>query len=192
MILAGRNFRFGRNRTGDVEKLTRWGARLGFEFRVVHQIVVAKEPVSSTRVRKVIASGDLPLAARLLGRPYTLEGVVCRGEGRGKGLGAPTANLTLPAKLLPPDGVYLVRAVGRDGKLVPALANLGFSPTFGAMERRLEVHFLGREEKMYGCSVRVFFERFLRPEIAFPDPDSLKAQIQNDIRKAEGWFRRNP
>ena len=87
MILAGKNFRFGRNRTGDVEKLRRWGKKLDFEFRVVHQTMAAGEPISSTRVRKVIASGDMPQAARLLGRPYSLAGEVYQGEGRGRGLG---------------------------------------------------------------------------------------------------------
>ena len=189
MILAGKNFRFGRNRTGGVEKLRRWGKKLDFEFLVVLPTMMAGEPISSTRVRKVVTSGDMPQAARLLGRPDSLAGEVYQGEGRGRGLGAPTANLRLPAKLRPPDGVYLVRAAQGRGRPSPALANLGYSPTFGGKERRLEVHFLGRREKMYGKMVKVFFERFLRPEISFTSPEALAEQIQADLRQAEKYFR---
>lgn len=190
MILAGQNFRFGRNRTGDVEKLERWGKKLGFEFQVVPQIMVGGEPASSTRVRRVIVEGDMAQAARLLGRPYSIEGRVVHGEGRGEGLGAPTANLTVPAKLLPPDGVYLARASLGGGEAVPAIANLGLSPTFGGGERRLEVHLLEGKGDLYGREMAVFFERRLRPEIVFDSPGDLADQIGKDLRKARRHFRR--
>lgn len=190
MILAGKNFRFGRNRTGDVEKLRRWGKKLGFEFQVVSQIMVGGEPASSTRVRKVIAEGDMVQAARLLGRPYSLEGEVVHGEGRGRGLGAPTANISLPSKLLPPDGVYLVRASLGRGRPAPALANLGLSPTFGGARRRLEVHLLGKAGKLYGKTMHVFFERYLRPEASFPSAEALARRIEEDMVRARAYFRR--
>jgi riboflavin kinase/FMN adenylyltransferase len=190
MILAGKNFRFGKNRTGDVDKLRRWGEKLGFEFRVVAQITVSGEPASSTRVRKIIASGDMVRATRLLGRPYAVEDMIYPGEGRGEVLGAPTANLSLPPKLLPPDGVYLVRASLAAGRPAPALVNLGFSPTFKGTERRLEVHVLGKSGMMYGKVMRVYFERFLRGEKSFPSADALSRQIQADLRDANEYFRR--
>ena len=190
LILAGKNFRFGRNRTGDVEKLRRWGKKLDFEFRVVSQITLGGEVTSSTRVRKIIAAGDMMRASRLLGRPYAVEGMVYPGEGRGEGLGAPTANVSLPPKLLPPDGVYLVNASLGGGKPLPGLANLGVSPTFEGRERRLEVHVLGRSGMMYGKVMRVYFERFLRPERSFPSAADLARQIGEDVKAAKEYFRR--
>jgi len=187
-VMAGRNFRFGRNRTGDVEKLGRWGRKLGFEFRVVPQITICGIPASSTIVRREIAAGNMGQAACLLGRPYSLEGTVSRGAGRGASLGAPTANLTLPSKLLPPDGVYIVEAALDGGEPEPGLANLGFSPTFGAEERRLEVHLLRGRGALYGRVMRVFFETFLRAEAPFSSPDQLAAQIGKDVMAAKRHF----
>jgi len=189
MVLAGENFRFGRNRGGDTQMLRRWGGKLGFGFRAVPQATVAGEPVSSTRIRRVIGAGEMRLAAALIGRPYSIEGEVDHGASRGRGLGAPTANLRLPGKLLPPDGVYLARAAIDGGEPLPAVLNLGASPTFGPGERRLEVHFLHFAGDLYGRRVRVFFERYLRHETRFPNPQALARQIRLDIARAERHFR---
>jgi len=189
MVLAGENFRFGRNRGGDTEMLRRWGPGLGFAFRAVPQATVGGEPVSSTRIRRVIAAGEMRLAAALLGRPYSVEGEVDHGVSRGRALGAPTANLRLPGKLLPPDGVYLARAAIDGAEPLPAILNLGTSPTFGAGERRLEVHFLRFSGDLYGRRVRVFFERYLRHETRFPDATSLARQIRLDVARAERHFK---
>ena len=188
-VLAGETFRFGRNRGGDTDMLRRWGPALGFRFRAVAQATFGGEPVSSTRIRRVIAAGEMRLAAQLLGRPYAIEGLVEHGEARGRGLGAPTTNLVLPGKLLPPDGVYLARAAIARGALRPALVNLGTSPTFGASARRLEVHLLGFTGNIYGRRVRVHFERHLRPEARFPDAAALARQIRADVARAERYFR---
>lgn len=188
MVLAGENFRFGRNRGGDTLMLRRWGPRLGFGFRAVRQATVGGEPVSSTRVRRVVAAGEMRLAAALLGRPYSIEGEVDHGVRRGRELGAPTANLRLPGKLLPPDGVYLARASVDGGAPLPAVVNLGTSPTFGPGERRLEVHLLHFAADLYGRRVRVFFERHLRSEARFPNSQALARQIRLDIARAERHF----
>lgn len=188
-IMSGKNFRFGRNRTGDVEKLGRWGEKLGFEFRVVPQITICGVPASSTKVRREVAAGEMEQAACLLGRPYSIDGVVAPGAGRGVSLGAPTANLPLPTKLLPPDGVYLVRAAVDEGEPAPGIANLGFSPTFGSGERRLEVHFLEGAGNLYGRHLRVLFARHLRPERAFPSAGELARQIGEDIAAAKAYFK---
>ena len=156
------------------------------------QATVGGEPVSSTRVRRVIAAGEMRLAAALLGRPYSIEGEVDHGVSRGRALGAPTANLRLPGKLLPPDGVYLARAAIDGGEPLPAILNLGTSPTFGPGERRLEVHFLGFSGDLYGRRVRVFFERYLRHETRFPNAEALARQIRLDIARAERHFRGAP
>ncbi len=188
-VLAGETFRFGRNRGGDTDMLRRWGAALGFRFRAVPQATFGGEPVSSTRIRRVIAAGEMRLAAQLLGRPYSIAGTVEHGEARGRGLGAPTANLVLPGKALPADGVYLARAsVGR-GEPRPALVNVGTSPTFGAGERRVEVHLLDFAGNLYGRRMRVHFERHLRPESRFPDAEALARQIRADVSRAERYFR---
>jgi riboflavin kinase/FMN adenylyltransferase len=189
MVLAGENFRFGRNRGGDTQMLRRWGGKLGFGFRAVPQATVAGEPVSSTRVRRVIGAGEMRLAAALIGRPYSIEAEVDHGVSRGRELGAPTANLRLPGKLLPPDGVYLALAAIEGGEPLPAVVNLGTSPTFGPGERRLEVHFLNFAGDLYGRRVRVFFERYLRHETRFPNPQALARQIRLDIARAERHFR---
>jgi len=189
MVLAGENFRFGRNRGGDALMLRRWGPKLGFGFRAVPQATVAGEPVSSTRIRRVIAAGEMRLAATLLGRPYSIEGVVDHGVSRGRELGAPTANLRLPGKILPPDGVYLARAGIDGGGPLPAIINLGTSPTFGQGERRLEVHLLHFSGDLYGRRVRVFFERYLRHETRFPTAEALTRQIRLDIARAERHFK---
>jgi len=189
LVLAGENFRFGRNRGGDTEMLRRWGPRFGFGFRAVPQATVAGEPVSSTRIRRVIAAGEMRLAAALLGRPYSIEGEVDHGVSRGRELGAPTANLRLPGKLLPPDGVFLARAAIDRGEPLPAVVNLGTSPTFGPGERRLEVHFLHFSRDIYGRRVRVFFERYLRHETRFPSAEALARQIAVDIAVAKRHFR---
>ncbi|HEY6000226.1 MAG TPA: riboflavin biosynthesis protein RibF [bacterium] len=189
MVLAGETFRFGRNRGGDTEMLRRWGPQLGFGFRAVPQATVGGEPVSSTRIRRVVAAGEMRLAAALLGRPYSVEGEVDHGVRRGRALGAPTANLRLPGKLLPPDGVYLARAAIDGGAALPAIVNLGTSPTFGAGERRLEVHVLRFSGDLYGRRVRVFFERQLRHELRFPDAASLARQIRLDVARAERHFK---
>ena len=189
LVLAGENFRFGRNRGGDTQMLRRWGGKLGFGFRAVPQATVAGEPVSSTRVRRVVGAGEMRLAAALIGRPYSIQGEVDHGVSRGRELGAPTANLRLPGKLLPPDGVYLARAAIEGGEPLPAVVNLGTSPTFGPGERRLEVHFLNFAGDLYGRRVRVFFERYLRHETRFPNPQALARQIRLDIARAERHFR---
>lgn len=192
VVLAGENFRFGRNRGGDTDMLRRWGPKLGFEFIAVPQATVGGEPVSSTRIRRVIAAGEMKLAAQLLGRPYSIEGDVEHGVRRGRELGAPTANLVLPPKLLPPDGVYLVQASIAGGAPLPGLVNLGTSPTFGDQRRRLEVHLLGFSGVLYGKRVRVFFERYLRHEARFPSAKALARQIRRDIERAERYFRQAP
>ena len=141
--------------------------------------------MSSTRVRPMAASGDLAGAAAALGRPHEVRGTVVAGEGRGRTLGFPTANVAVPAQLaLPPGGVYAVRAGIRGEALGPAVANLGTRPTFGEGETSLEVHLLGAPGDLYGAVLRVAFVARLREEQRFAGPAELAAQIAEDIREA--------
>src|SRR6185295_13579077 len=144
----------------------------------------AGEQVSSTRLREVIQAGDLPAARRLLGRPYTLRGRVVVGDQRGRTLGFPTANLHLRSGLLlPPDGVYAVRAATQ-GRLHPGVLNVGVRPTFGGRRRTIEVHLLDFAGDLYRTWLGVQFVERLRGEQAFAGVDALRAAIAADVAHA--------
>ncbi len=187
-VVVGANFRFGRGRAGDVSSLRQYGARLGFEVRAMEPVLDEEAPISSTRVRAAIARGDVAAAARLLGRPYFVDGAVVRGEGRGRSLGFPTANLEPLNETLPAAGVYACRCSvdGRHTDRFAAVVNLGRRPTFGAAGLRLEAHLLDFSEDLYGRSLRVLFEARLRDEERFEGPESLVEQIRRDVVAARG------
>ncbi|HXG44365.1 MAG TPA: bifunctional riboflavin kinase/FAD synthetase [Gemmatimonadales bacterium] len=184
-LVIGHDHGFGRGRSGDVETLRRLGASDGFAVDVVGSVELGGHPVSSTQIRRAVAGGDLRTAARLLGRPYTLSGVVERGAGRGRRLGVPTINVggIHPRKLLPPDGVYAARvewAGGRSGGML----NQGPRPTFGESSRSLEVHLFDVEGDLYGQWVRVEWVERLRDVRRFASPEELKQQLQRDRDQA--------
>jgi riboflavin kinase/FMN adenylyltransferase len=183
-VVVGEDFRFGRARAGDVAVLHDLGRRLGFEVVPVPAVLHGGLPVSSTRIREALLAGDVGAAASLLGRPYFVEGTVVRGEGRGRTLGIPTANLAVLNEILPKGGVYAAR-VGPPGQaLRPAVVNLGRRPTFGGGDPTVEAHLLDFEADLYGQRLRVAFERRLRDERAFPGKEALVAQIHEDLAAA--------
>ena len=141
--------------------------------------------ISSTRIRNAVLAGHLDEAAECLGRPHAVTGRVERGEQRGRLIGFPTLNIAPEVPTLPLNGVY-AGWLDSDDKLMPAVANLGYSPTFGSERpRRLEVHVLNADLPIiYGQSVRFYFHRQLRDEQKFTGPDALKAQILRDCRAA--------
>jgi riboflavin kinase/FMN adenylyltransferase len=179
-VVIGWDFRFGRGRAGD-------GALLRRTLDVPVDEVVAVEvdgaPVSSTRVREAVAAGEVAAAARLLGRPHEVVGVVVPGDARGRRLGFPTANVAPDTALLPAPGVYAVRARVGDG-WVDGVANLGRRPTFDGEGLRLEVHLLDGAPDLYGQRLHTGFVARLRGEVAFPDVDALRAQIAVDVAAA--------
>jgi len=183
-VVVGYNVNFGRNRAGTDETLRLLGARHGFGVDVVGPVDAGGEHVSSSRLRALIAAGDIAGARRLLGRPHALRGRVVAGDRRGRTLGFPTANLHLPPRLLlPPDGVY---AVGVD---VPAgrhagVLNVGIRPTFGGRRRTIEVHLLDFAGDLYRQWLVVHLVARLRGEATFAGPDALKAAIAADIAHA--------
>ncbi|HWP38039.1 MAG TPA: bifunctional riboflavin kinase/FMN adenylyltransferase, partial [Gemmatimonadales bacterium] len=140
-LVIGEDHGFGRGRSGDVAVLRQLGIKLGFAVDVVPPVTIDGRPVSSSLIRRAVAGGDLDTARRCLGRPYSLTAPVVPGAGRGRSVGYRTINLRLPdrRKLLPPDGVYAVRAEWRDG-MAGGMMHLGPRPTFGDQERSLEVH----------------------------------------------------
>ncbi|MBX3247129.1 MAG: bifunctional riboflavin kinase/FAD synthetase [Myxococcales bacterium] len=184
-VVVGPDFRFGRERAGDLATLRALGREHGFDVTVVDPVVAEGGVVSSTRVRAALAEGDVALAAALLGRFHDVDGVVSPGDRRGRTIGFPTANLQVETAL-PADGVYAVACrvvadgdVGGHEKLL-GVANLGVRPTFGA-GRSVEVHLLDFDGDLYGRALRVAFVARLRGEVRFDGIDALVAQLGRDV-----------
>jgi riboflavin kinase/FMN adenylyltransferase len=182
---------FGNERRGTPEVLEAAGRRMGFRLLRVRPLQVGGRSVSSSEIRRLVASGQLAAARRLLGRPHAVVGEVVRGEGRGRALGYPTANLAFNQPVaLPPDGIYAVR-VGWGGenplaavRRADGVASLGVRPTFGPGQRVLEVHLFGVDEPLYGERLRVAFARRQRGERRFPSPAALVRQMDRDAARA--------
>ncbi|MFL5407504.1 MAG: bifunctional riboflavin kinase/FMN adenylyltransferase [Myxococcales bacterium] len=213
-VVVGPDFTYGRDRKGTVETLRSELSERGIRLHVVLPITVHGLVVSSTKVREFALEGRVQAAAALLGRPLDLDGEVVRGEGRGRKLGFPTANIRTAAELLPKVGVYAVRArvqesgatphgpvdagggfafhPPRSGPALPAAANLGLNPTFradahagaGREQVVLEVHLLDTDRDLYGAILRVEFHHRLRDERRFPSVEVLQKQIANDVAEA--------
>ncbi len=179
-LVVGHDHGFGRDREGGVDLLHRLGKELGFTVDVIPPVEVDGQRVSSTRVRELVAAGRLTEAARCLGRPYTVSGVVEQGAGRGRELGFPTANLAIPTrKQLPPDGVYAVQ-VEWAGGVAAGMLNQGHRPTFGDGRRLLEAHLFGFDGTLYGRTVRVTWVTRLRGVQRFGSVEALQAQLELD------------
>jgi riboflavin kinase/FMN adenylyltransferase len=190
-IVVGSSFRFGAGRAGDVTLLRRLGETWGCAVEEVVPVVVAGEPVSSSRIRKDVADGRMREAWALLGRPHAVEGRVAEGDHVGRTIGFPTANVEAPAAAMPGRGVHACTLRCR-GALHPAVANIGTRPTFGGAGTRLEVHALGEIGDVYGETVRVAFLAKLRDERAFASVDELRAQIERDVARAREVHGRHP
>ena len=187
-LVVGDDFRFGCDRQGDFELLEAVGSHHGFGVENTHTFTVAGERVSSTRVRTLLASGNFEVAARLLGRAYSLHGRVVRDQQLGRTIGVPTANLPLLPQPLTLRGVFAVVAELPNGARLPAVANVGFRPTVGAKRPTLEVHLLDFSGDLYGQRLTVYPCARLRGEVKFDDFDALKAQIQHDQARARRYF----
>jgi riboflavin kinase/FMN adenylyltransferase len=184
-LVIGHDHGFGRGRSGDVDTLRRLGAEHGFDVDVVEVVDSGDQHVSSSRIRRAVAGGDLATAARMLGRPYQVSGQVTPGERRGRLLGFPTINLSSipPQKLLPPDGVYAVRVEWRGGRL-DGMMNQGPKPTFADGRRILEAHLFDFEGDLYGEWVRVEWVERLRDIERFPSVEALTQQLDHDRIRA--------
>jgi len=181
-LVIGYDHGFGRDRSGNADTLREIGADLGFAVDVVAPVEAGDEAVSSTRIRAAVADGRMDEARLCLGRPYSMRGVVVRGDGRGRGLGFPTANLEVPAsdKLIPPAGIYAVRGVLKQGTYIGAL-HLGPRPTFVGSPPSVELHLLDFEGDIYGEVVRVDFVQYLRPVLPFDSVGALIEQMHEDV-----------
>jgi riboflavin kinase / FMN adenylyltransferase len=183
-VIIGDGFRFGRGREGDAATLVRLGAGLGFEVVAVAPVELEGSGVSRSRVREALAEGEVARARALLGRAYFVDGRVVRGEGRGRLLGVPTANVETENEILPAAGVYAGRCRVASGRWHPAVVNLGRRPTFGGGARTLEAHLMDFEGDLYDSRVRLGFLDRLRDERRFAGPKALVAQIRDDIARA--------
>ena len=189
-IYVGENFRFGKGRAGDVAMLVKEGRRHGIRVFSAPRVNLDGEPISSTRIRERIQTGDMKGAAALLGYVYTAEGTVVHGKHLGRTLGFPTLNIGWSPDLRPLYGVYAVRVSGaRSYGWLPAVANYGLRPTVEqAVEPRLEIHTLVACPYGVGDPVVVEWVRFLRPEKKFGAVDELKSQIARDVVAARAEF----
>jgi riboflavin kinase / FMN adenylyltransferase len=183
-VIVGSNFRFGRRASGNVVTLSDAGATHGFRTEAVALLDLDGVPLSSSNVREHLESGDVGWANRALGRPFSLEGQVVPGDGRGRTIGVPTANLDVPSGLLvPADGVYAGHAEVEGGRH-PCVTNVGVRPTFDGQRRTVEVHLLDADLDLYGQRLGVTFEHRLRGERRFAHVDELVARIRADIDEA--------
>jgi riboflavin kinase / FMN adenylyltransferase len=183
-LVIGYDHGFGKDREGSVETLRQIGREIGFAVDVVEAFHAEGEPVSSSRIRRLLAEGDAAAAARLLGRPYRLEGVVVRGEQKGRELGYPTANVEMsdPEKMLPKEGIYA--AYGRvRGERVPGLLHLGPRPTFPGFAPTIELYLLDWSGDIYGDHVRVEIVDRIRDIRPFSSVDALIEAMRGDERE---------
>ncbi len=204
-VVVGSNFRFGHKAAGDVVLLSDLGDQRGFETEAVTLLHLGDVPISSTAIRERLEAGDVAWAARALGRPHVVEGVVVRGDGRGRTIGVPTANVDVGEHLLvPAGGVYAGRAsvvedevTAPDGPAAadpaadgfPSAINIGTRPTFEGVHVTVEAHLLDTEIDLYGARLAVSFTDRLRDEQRFDGPEQLVAQIHADIDEARARLR---
>lgn len=185
-LVVGPDFRFGRQRQGDVAMLRALGERHGFEVSIEEPVLLQNERVSSSAVRNALRDGNVGAANRLLGRLHEVQGVVVRGDQRGRTIGFPTANLEAEPVLQPRDGVYAVVVRSLDDaarEILLGIANIGLRPTFGA-GRSLEVYLFDFDRDLYGATLRVGFVERVRGEAKFSGAGELRAQIQRDCTQA--------
>lgn len=182
-LVVGHDFSFGRQALGDIPFLKRMGAKMGFFVECVEPVSVNGQVISSTYIRKLIQSGDVAGAARVMLHPYRITGHVVQGMARGRGLGFPTANIQPDKALIPAYGVYAVRVSGGGGQW-NAVANIGNNPTFGDVGTSIEAFLFDFEGDLYDTELIVEFVEHIRGEVKFADKRYLVEQIELDCRKA--------
>ena len=183
-VVTGDDFTFGRARGGNVDLLRTLGAEHGIVAEAVAPVLLGGERISSGRIREALAAGDIPTATRLLSRDFAIEGIVQRGDQRGRELGYPTANMSLGDYQRPRYGIYAVRGLLPDGRVLDGAANLGIRPSFDPPKELLEPHFFDFAENLYDQVIEVQLIHFLRPEARYDGLDPLMAAIAKDCEDA--------
>jgi riboflavin kinase/FMN adenylyltransferase len=183
-VVVGHSVSFGHARAGNAAVMAELGQKMGFETIVVGPVTVDGAVVSSTRIRELIAAGEMSAVARLLGRNHFLSGTVVHGRERGRTIGFPTANLDSATECLPPDGVYATRVVLPDGAFA-SITNIGMRPTFAEPARTIEAHIFDFDRDIYGAKVRLEIVERIRGERKFESGQALAAQIAEDLKRAK-------
>ncbi|WP_374483537.1 bifunctional riboflavin kinase/FAD synthetase [Zoogloea sp.] len=192
-LMIGDDFRFGKGRKGDFAMLQQAGQTAGFTVEAMHTLVHEGERVSSSAIREALAEGDMPHAARLLGRPYSISGRVMHGDKIGRTIGFPTANIQLKHRSPPLMGIYTVSVDGLADKPWPGVASIGVRPTINDAGRAtLEVHLFDWSADCYDAHLRVNFLRKQRDEERYDSLEALTAQIARDAEEARAYFAQNP
>jgi riboflavin kinase/FMN adenylyltransferase len=182
-LIVGYDYAFGRGRRGDKAFLADQAAIHGFTLEVLEAVRAERQAHSSTMIRKALREGRVADAVKVLGRNFTLDGEVIHGEGRGRKLGFPTANLDTEKEILPRDGVYAVKVKWREDYF-DAVINIGSRPTFVDSSLTLEIHLIDFKGDLYGERLRIYFVDRLRDEQRFPSVEALQSAVLNDIALA--------
>jgi riboflavin kinase/FMN adenylyltransferase len=192
-VLIGDDFRFGSGRGGDFALMAQVGSQHGFEVQAMHSVLHDDVRISSTAVRKVLAEGRMDVAQSYLGRPYSISGRVEHGDGLGKRIGFPTANIQLKHNRPPLAGIFVVQVQGDDMTPIQGVSSLGVRPTVRSDGKPvLEVHLFDFSRQIYNKHMRVDFLHKLRDEEKFPDVETLTRQIALDVMNAKKWFEGRP
>jgi riboflavin kinase / FMN adenylyltransferase len=186
-LVVGYDFKFGRGGRGDTEMLKDLSREYGFFFEAVDAITLNGEKIGSNRIRKLLIEGDVKKAGLFLGRPYSIEGLVLRGYGRGAGIGFPTTNIETQFELIPKNGVY-ISEVEIDNKKYPSVTNIGYNPTFNNVNRSIETFIMDFSENVYEKKVGLYFHDRIRDEIKFDTVEDLKKRIATDVEAARTYF----
>lgn len=189
-VVVGEDFAFGKGRAGSTEDLERLCAEHDIETRICDHVELKDRSISSTRIRDAIANGEMEVATGLLGRPYRVRGEVVEGDQRGRALGFPTANISTPNRVLPPNGVYATTLHHRGSSARPSITNIGTRPTFDGDDVTVECFVMNvdGELDLYGEQVELDIWTFVRKERKFDAPDGLIRQIQKDVAFVENYF----
>ena len=186
-VVVGYACQFGKDRAGNAEKLVDLSKIYPIGVTIVPPTEIDNTPVHSTRIREALTRGDLQCSSQLLGRYYSLIGKVIPGDGRGRQIGFPTANIDIQKQVCPPNGVYAIQAK-LEGQQLDGVLNIGIRPTFDGTTVQVESHFFDFDETIYGKSVEIFLIEKIRSERKFPNPEILIQQIRRDINAAKKIF----
>ena len=185
LLFISKNFRFGKNRTGNVKLLKKNEKLFGYKVKTIQPFLKKRLTISSTLIRKKLSQGKINYANRLLGRFWTIEGIVERGERRGRKIGFPTCNIDLKNYIIPKPGVYSSKIIINNKYKKSGITNIGYRPTFGKKKLILEAHIFSLKKNLYDKRIKIMLTKFIRKEKKFKNITQLKKQIKSDIKNAK-------
>ena len=185
LIFISQNFKFGRNRIGNINLLKKRERLFNYKTKTVDPLIKNKFLISSTLIRKNIKNGKIAFVNKMLGRPWTIEGIVKRGEKRGRKIGFPTCNLELGDYVIPKAGVYASKIILNENSKKKGIVNVGYKPTFGKNKLLLEAHIFGFKKNLYDKTIKIMLLKFIRKEKKFKNITELKKQIKIDVKRAK-------